>query len=660
MRRLTLFFLTALTLAAQGNVNGIANQNLNGIPQTNLIGQYLPRDISGTTMTDSSGAGNHGTLVGSPTSTAAALTLSRASTQYFTLPNAVRDNWKSLCIAGDFVQNSVSNFGDLSVFVGSSANNFALAWNYVNGGDRNVSTPRAWTGGGTISLQAVSGPGTVCFVTNGAGNDQWYINGKEVFAYSAQGSSNSVTNFGGGAATMEIGADTGNGALESYNGNIYGVWIYSGSLTAAQVETIHAEAVRFTSLLGATYTYLNATTNSPLICIGDSITAGQGLAQSLCQNSNVSPGDTYTTFSNGISGITAVQLSQMTDWTKWVYAPLAQHNTVLFFAGTNDASAANAESAIRSACAKLRAQGFQVIVATLLSRAGEGALQQPVSAWIRANWRSFADAIVDFSSDTRLGGTSAYTSTVYFQDGVHPTLFGQNIMGAMLTNAINALNGATLPGCRKTTITNLNEGFNVASTTASIQVALPQQYSRMVLCEIKHSTAFAGTGLTSMTVSLGDSVSTTEYCPAQNIFSAVSTTNFISQAPSHAASTITAAPPVINAVFTGNTNLGQGSITITAATNANPPVFTSTANGLAAGNTAYITGFTGNWAPENGECVVSATGLTSTTFECSNLNGTTPPNATGFGAIAGSPIFTSNFLTAGSVDLTLCSIAAIQ
>jgi hypothetical protein len=78
---------------------------------------------------------------------------------------------------------------------------------------------------------------------------------------------------------------------------------------------------------------------------------------------------------------------------------------------------------------------------------------------------------------------------------------------------------------------------------------------------------------------------------------------------------------------------------ITAATNANPPVFTIFQNtNIAAGDSVIISGFGGSWAAENGTCVASATALTTTTFECATLNGGAVPDATTFGAISGKPI----------------------
>jgi hypothetical protein len=69
------------------------------------------------------------------------------------------------------------------------------------------------------------------------------------------------------------------------------------------------------------------------------------------------------------------------------------------------------------------------------------------------------------------------------------------------------------------------------------------------------------------------------------------------------------------------------SISITAASNANPVVFTC-ALGVTTGQQVYLSGFTGNWAPCNGawSAVYSASGFSI------------PIDSTNFGALAGSPV----------------------
>ena len=440
----------------------------NNIPQSGLIGQYLPKDISGSTLTDSSGSGNNGTLVNSPSSTAAALTLVTGSSQYATLPNAVRDNWKSACIAGDFVQ--AANVGNFVALLGSSANNFTVDLNQWYQGGTNIFAPVTWNGSSTTKAgQSFAGPGVMCFVTHSAANDQFFINGQEAGNYIAQGSSYSSTAFGGGSNVMQLGANTGNsGAFVSYNGKIYGAWFYSSSLTATQVANLSNEIVRTTSEAGAVYAFQNTSTSSVFVCSGDSITYGIGLSQGICNNSNFTPSDTYASVkTDAIPGYTAVQLSQVSAFYYIVRNPLATRNTVFVFAGTNDSTAALAEQGIRSICTQAKLAGFNVIVATLISRVSEDStIIQPVSAWVRLNWRSFADGIVDFQADPNMGCTGCYSNLTYFQsDQIHPTQAGQNILATLLTAATNALDGGQVA------FPAFSSAIHVPAQTASISTA---------------------------------------------------------------------------------------------------------------------------------------------------------------------------------------------
>jgi hypothetical protein len=84
----------------------------------------------------------------------------------------------------------------------------------------------------------------------------------------------------------------------------------------------------------------------------------------------------------------------------------------------------------------------------------------------------------------------------------------------------------------------------------------------------------------------------------------------------------------IAAGFTGAVLLGA-SATISAITDAAAAVLTTPA-APPTGALVYISGFTGNWAPANG--CFAATNVSGTTFSI-------PVNSTGFGAIAGTPVW---------------------
>lgn len=82
--------------------------------------------------------------------------------------------------------------------------------------------------------------------------------------------------------------------------------------------------------------------------------------------------------------------------------------------------------------------------------------------------------------------------------------------------------------------------------------------------------------------------------------------------------------------FTLGMNLS--SITISAATNANPVVFTSNSHGLSTGDGITISGGTGNWTAVNGSWTITVTG--ANTFSI-------PVDSTAFGAVTGTLVYPS-------------------
>lgn len=83
-------------------------------------------------------------------------------------------------------------------------------------------------------------------------------------------------------------------------------------------------------------------------------------------------------------------------------------------------------------------------------------------------------------------------------------------------------------------------------------------------------------------------------------------------------------------------NVGpQSTITVTAATAANPGVFTSTGHGFETGSAARVSvsGGTGNWVPANGIWILSR--VDADTFTLRDPTTGTQLNTTGFGAVSG-------------------------
>ena len=122
--------------------------------------------------------------------------------------------------------------------------------------------------------------------------------------------------------------------------------------------------------------------------------------------------------------------------------------------GTNDLrtgrTLSQLQSDIQSVCGAYRSLGYKVIIQTIepaylpsanITPTYDIALQQPYNAWLRANWKSFADAISDFSLDTRVGQAGAELNTTYFRsaDNTHLTDAGYAVVAGYAAAAVSQI-----------------------------------------------------------------------------------------------------------------------------------------------------------------------------------------------------------------------------
>lgn len=100
----------------------------------------------------------------------------------------------------------------------------------------------------------------------------------------------------------------------------------------------------------------------------------------------------------------------------------------------------------------------------------------------------------------------------------------QDATGTIALVPVAVADTAVYPAWIKTTIPYTS--FSTASTTNSITLLSLPAGGVIHGVKIKHSTAFAGTGITDMTVQVGISGSLNKYASAFDVFTAVSNTNF--------------------------------------------------------------------------------------------------------------------------------------
>ena len=120
--------------------------------------------------------------------------------------------------------------------------------------------------------------------------------------------------------------------------------------------------------------------------------------------------------------------------------------------------------------------------------------------------------------------------------------------------------GASIPGVFTFTIPYTDSAFIVASTTANRTLLTLPAGGKILGVTIKHSTAFAGTAVSAVTISVGDTNSTfDQYASAFDIFQATGATTY--QDSSEFKST-TSVSSTVSAHFIANTNFGSGAATV--------------------------------------------------------------------------------------------------
>jgi hypothetical protein len=144
----------------------------------------------------------------------------------------------------------------------------------------------------------------------------------------------------------------------------------------------------------------------------------------------------------------------------------------------------------------------------------------------------------------------------FSDDGTTVTVTDRNVaIGPTLPDA--AL-GGVLGGWNKYTVTFANNAFKTADTAVSIVLGELPANGRIEELVVDHA-AFAGTGITSFTCSLGDGTNHTIYAPALNLFAAAGTS--VTHQDGGSFSALKAAHN-LTLRCTANVNVGDGAATV--------------------------------------------------------------------------------------------------
>ena len=477
------------------------------IVTSGLVCAYAFTDNSGTNVTDVSGNGNTATLngatwLGSPTG---GISLSGSSN--VNLPTGC-NNTKSWIFYANYNSDQYNN-PFLPSFLVASTTNFAFSLDF----SYTFATPNfskgLFTWNGSYSSQATAyskfnGIGSLGFVENPS-TDNFYING--TLLTNTSGSQYlATTNIPATVLSPDHliigGCNCQYGSGSWLVGNIYYALGYNRALSSAE-EVQNATALQnIMSLRGVTPSYsanaiprdTNNTASGTINLDGDSIALGMG-------NSGINPLSFLVTSSpiiypNSLLFNTAVPGETVDNNTLGLpklvaplYSAQGAENINILFSGHNDIVALISipyiESAIQRYAATARSEGFKVIVSTSISgNNGYDTLVVPFNAWIRQNWKSFADGIADIAASPNMGATGAYASSTYYYDAaIHPNAYSYaNIFAPIFANEINLISGEqnyplqyvnTTANYNMATGTNITPLLNADPTGGSLTVTLP-------------------------------------------------------------------------------------------------------------------------------------------------------------------------------------------
>jgi lysophospholipase L1-like esterase len=202
---------------------------------------------------------------------------------------------------------------------------------------------------------------------------------------------------------------------------------------------------------------------------GDSLTWGSGSTDSAhTYPSQCMALIDQTTFVN--SGVPGAGIEELNaDAATLVDTLLGQYqeNFLLVWIGANDQwSASVFETGLLTYWQARRAAGWDQIIAFTVIKRGDGYANEVqralMNTWIRANWATYCDALVDVDADTRL--QTPTDETYFYTDHVHLNNAGYAVVAGL---AAVALSGTVLPFSMTSLVTGCVDYFNLEEATGS-------------------------------------------------------------------------------------------------------------------------------------------------------------------------------------------------
>ncbi len=487
-----------------------------GIPAGNgLLGYWRFRETAGTVLTDYSGLGNDGTIVGTGLTRDGIGYSGTTTTSYATLPTTVNSANSFVMVTGLPVLVPGSNLNWQGAYFGNLTSNTAPYFYSQNlQVDTGTGTYGVAGAGGATGLAQMGtnffGGGThVVAMTCPAGAaPKLYIDGALATpSMSLTGPSCNNT----GAGNIIFGGNVRNGVPFGTNSStiFYGFAAFSAVLTDAQVAQYSSSLLSNAVAQGVPVSPTNPfpATNPYDITVGDSIPCGFELTggTTVCQTgstaSNSYPVTTdtlttnaYVTLNYGVPNASVQPHVVAIDQYLQYCRPLRGSSFAAIHAGINNFAKVGGQtppqvaSLLAAWIGRMKQAGCKVGIVAILSSTGnssagptQDAQAQALNQIIRGSWKSWgASFFVDLGADPNLGALLAYANTTnFFPDGIHPQLVMHNRIAtakACLENAVDGsspdlMNPALITA--SATLACADEGRYIDATSANVNVTLP-------------------------------------------------------------------------------------------------------------------------------------------------------------------------------------------
>jgi lysophospholipase L1-like esterase len=420
------------TGAVTAKVGDYSQAQIEAIP-SGPMADYLMIDAAGTNLPDSSGNGNNGVMVASPTVGPLGVTFDGAS-QYVNLPSGLA--WKTVCLAADFT--GIQPLTNNGAFVGLFGNASSSLLNLMASPDFGLLRLTPAVNGSTSGNENLPLHGDFCYVAD-ATTDHIYIQGHESASYFVQQ---------GNAANISGIARIAYGAGYYFPGTIYRVTLYSSEITAAQAQNWHAATTLLLQKRGVVIPAIRTATNNMLLALGDSITYGFGVTTPY--TSLMTLNNPYNIHNFGIDGYPMMSFTDAGQQADNWLSPKGQSNVIVLWACTNDLviysrTVTQCLTDMAGYAQARRRAGWKVVVVSMLDRSGMDSAVATFNTGLRAAWPTFADGLADVAANPLLGAAGASTNTTYFSDGTHPTNAGQALYLPIINAAVNRVWSTSLP-----------------------------------------------------------------------------------------------------------------------------------------------------------------------------------------------------------------------